>query len=262
MTNDTTHHPFPEENRDTHFSGNTTAQTTAAQSTPASPPPAPMWQGTAAGAQPQAQAFAFSPDPRAANASQKKKKADIITWIAIALAVFFAATTILGAFARNNVKLSGSTLTGTVTAVEGNRITISLGTDKGSFSLGSMNGQMPQGTAPDRQSADNENVAQSEQSATQGDVQQDDSDSLPQRPDNPPDRQDEFEKSAPSDAGTADAITVKLGIGTSVTNGTEKSSVGEICVGDSVTLTFGAFNTVKTVAVSTAQSNGFFFNQD
>ena len=197
---------------------------------------------------------------------QKKRNADYVKWTALALAIIFALTTVIAAAASGNVKVSGSTLTGTVTAVDGNSITISLTSGKESFSFGgmngNMNGQMPQGTPPDRQDADNQTTEESDNNDAQSDTRQGNSDSMPQRPDNLPDMPGGFAGSNRTESGDAGEITVRLGIGTTVSNGTEKSSTGEICVGDSVTLTFGAFNTVKSVAVSSTQSEGFFFNQD
>lgn len=206
-----------------------------------------------------------------------KKKRDPVKWIAVALAAVFASTTVLSASALNKVKLSGSTLTGTVSSVSSGSITLTLSESSarsGFFGMpGNMQGGnfggMQQGTPPDMQNRDSENRTENSNENNSSDSesrggQQSEENGAPnqgQMPNGESEMDGNFNGFENSQKGeSADEITVKLSLLTSITNGSEKISVSDIEQGDTVTITFGALNSAKSVVVSDTDSTNSFGN--
>ena len=206
-----------------------------------------------------------------------KKKRDPVKWIAVALAAVFASTTVLSASALNKVKLSGSTLTGTVSSVSSGSITLTLSESSarsGFFGMpGNMQGGnfggMQQGTPPDMQNRDSENRTENSNENNSSDSesrdgQQSEENGAPnqgQMPNGESEMNGNFNGFEKSQKGeSAGEITVKLSLLTSITNGSEKISISDIEQGDTVTVTFGALNSAKSVVVSDTDSTNSFGN--
>ena len=202
-----------------------------------------------------------------------KKKRDPVKWIAVALAAVFASTTVLSASALNKVKLSGSTLTGTVSSVSSGSITLTLSESSarsGFFGMpGNMQGGMQQGTPPDMQNRDSENRTENSNENNSSDSesrdgQQSEENGAPNQGQAPSGNSEMdgnpngFENSPKGES--AGEVTVKLSLLTSITNGSEKISVSDIEQGDTVTVTFGALNSAKSVVVSDTDSTNSFGN--
>ena len=194
-----------------------------------------------------------------------KKKTDPVKWIAVSLAAVFAATTVFSVSALGKVKLSGSSLTGTVTSVEGNSITVSVSSATSSGMFSGMPGGMPQGSPPDMQNGNGQNNSQGDSSSSS---QEENSDStgnsskqqgapndmpegnMGQMPDSNGAMPGDFGNSAGESQNASGEVSVKLGIGTEIKNGTQSIDADDIQVGDSVTITFGALNSAKSVTVN------------
>lgn len=206
---------------------------------------------------------------------KEKKKIDFVKWGAVALASLFAATTVISVSALSKSTFAGSTLTGTVTAVNGNSITISLGSAqiRNGFD---MQGGMMQGAPPDMQGnsensqnnkSDNSQSESSQNSNSQSETSessdsqfsQDSDKQIPNGNMSPPDMNNmQGGMQQGKNESSSGEVTVKTGITTTITEGTEKISADDIEVGDSVTVTFGSFGSTKEISVTQSNTN----NQD
>lgn len=189
---------------------------------------------------------------------KRKNKPDPVKWVAISLAAVFAATTVFSVSALSKASLNGSSLTGTVTSINGKNITVSISADRGR-GFSTMQGGLPQGAPPDMQNGNSDNNSQnnsqsSEQSEnSQSNNNSSDSQAVPnenagQMPDGNGGMPGNFGNSENGDK--SGEITVTVGLGTEIKNGSEDIDADDIEVGDSITVTFGAFNSTKSISVN------------